>query len=96
MEDVADALEEAKEEIFITDWWWVSVCHVYTHTDTCDLKDFGWSVSSAKCENTSVHCIKALTSYSLKTSVASTFFSRHDRINKKYKRQKNQGPESQK
>lgn len=21
MEDVADALEEAKEEIFITDWW---------------------------------------------------------------------------
>lgn len=25
MEDVADALEEAKEEIFITDWWWVSV-----------------------------------------------------------------------
>lgn len=26
MEDVADALEEAKEEIFITDWWWVPVC----------------------------------------------------------------------
>lgn len=25
MEDVADALEEAKEEIFITDWWWVDL-----------------------------------------------------------------------
>ena len=25
MEDVANALEEAKEEIFITDWWWVEV-----------------------------------------------------------------------
>lgn len=23
MEDVANALEEAKEEIFITDWWYV-------------------------------------------------------------------------
>lgn len=28
MEDVADALEEAKEEIFITDWWWVLVSFV--------------------------------------------------------------------
>uniref|UniRef100_A0A8C7HU61 Phospholipase n=1 Tax=Oncorhynchus kisutch TaxID=8019 RepID=A0A8C7HU61_ONCKI len=26
MEDVADALEEAKEEIFITDWWYVHAC----------------------------------------------------------------------
>ena len=33
MEDVADALEAAQEEIFITDWWWVHAphCH-YEHT----------------------------------------------------------------
>lgn len=34
MEDVANALEEAKEEIFITDWWSVfgSLTHAHTHT----------------------------------------------------------------
>lgn len=38
MEDVANALEEAKEEIFITDWWSVLLCyntrvsHTHTHT----------------------------------------------------------------
>lgn len=36
MEDVANALEEAKEEIFITDWWSVLLCYntrvSHTHT----------------------------------------------------------------
>uniref|UniRef100_A0A674DR02 Phospholipase n=1 Tax=Salmo trutta TaxID=8032 RepID=A0A674DR02_SALTR len=34
MEDVADALEEAKEEIFITDWWYVCAC-VFTYVCVC-------------------------------------------------------------
>uniref|UniRef100_A0A673VZ32 Phospholipase n=1 Tax=Salmo trutta TaxID=8032 RepID=A0A673VZ32_SALTR len=34
MEDVADALEEAKEEIFITDWWYVHAC-VFTCMCVC-------------------------------------------------------------
>lgn len=38
MEDVANALEEAKEEIFITDWWWVLVyeCVIAIRTDVRD------------------------------------------------------------
>lgn len=30
MEDVANALEEAKEEIFITDWWYVVTVYLPT------------------------------------------------------------------
>lgn len=48
MEDVADALEEAKEEIFITDWWWVSV---YTHMIWNMLVEV-FLLSAQRCENT--------------------------------------------
>lgn len=37
MEDVADALEEAKEEIFITDWWWVSVIICVNKNDVTEF-----------------------------------------------------------
>lgn len=34
-EAVADALEKAKEEIYITDWWWVAGVVVFFHLSEC-------------------------------------------------------------
>lgn len=63
MEDVADALEEAKEEIFITDWWWVAVCK-----DACQSY-FGWSVTAVKlkCEKQKYNPVPC---FNISTSIA--------------------------
>lgn len=59
MEDVANALEEAKEEIFITDWWWVLVyeCVIAIRTDVRDPEtssSVGDNLSC--CLNTNFQC----------------------------------------
>lgn len=41
-EDIADAMEEATEEIFITDWWLVFVQEnaVWKHVQMCVIGEF--------------------------------------------------------
>lgn len=79
MEDVADALEEAKEEIFITDWWWVSVRLLRKNAWSKMLVEVRLLSALWKCENPEINSSVYLPCFNTATSSAASTFSKPNR-----------------